>query len=74
VDPIHFGVIVAVNLTIGMITPPVGVCLFVTSGIARVSIRHMLRDLGPMVAVLTVVLALITYWTDLVMWLPNQLR
>jgi C4-dicarboxylate transporter, DctM subunit len=74
VDPIHFGVIVAVNLTIGMITPPVGVCLFVTSGIARVGIRQMLRDLGPMIAVLTVVLALITFWTGLVMWLPNQLR
>jgi C4-dicarboxylate transporter DctM subunit len=74
VDPIHFGVIVAVNLTIGMITPPVGVCLFVTSGIARVSIREMLPDLGPMIAVLVVVLGLITYWADLVMWLPNYLR
>jgi C4-dicarboxylate transporter, DctM subunit len=74
VDPIHFGVIVAVNLTIGMITPPVGVCLFVTSGIARVSIRQMMPDLAPMIAVLTVVLMLITYWTGLVMWLPHQLR
>lgn len=74
VDPIHFGIIVAVNLTIGMITPPVGVCLFVTSGIARVSIREMMQDLAPMIAVLVVVLAVITYWSGLVMWLPNQLR
>ncbi len=74
VDPIHFGIIVSVNLTIGMITPPVGVCLFVTSGIARVSIRQMMRDLTPMIAVLVVVLLLITYWTGMVMWLPNQLR
>jgi C4-dicarboxylate transporter DctM subunit len=74
VDPIHFGIIVAVNLTIGMITPPVGVCLFVTSGIARVSIREMMGDLTPMIAVLVVVLAVITYWSGLVMWLPNQLR
>jgi C4-dicarboxylate transporter DctM subunit len=74
VDPVHFGVIVAVNLTIGMITPPVGVCLFVTSGIARVTIREMMRDLGPMIAVLVAVLALTTYWTDLVMWLPDRLR
>lgn len=73
VDPIHFGVIVAVNLTIGMITPPVGVCLFVTSGIARVSIREMMPDLAPMIVVLTVVLAMITYWADLVMWLPGYL-
>lgn len=73
VDPIHFGVIVAVNLTIGMITPPVGVCLFVTSGIGHVSIREMMPDLAPMIAVLIVVLALITYWPALVMWLPNYL-
>ena len=73
VDPIHFGVIVAVNLTIGMITPPVGVCLFVTSGIARVSIREMMPDLAPMIVVLTVVLAMITYWAGLVMWLPGYL-
>jgi C4-dicarboxylate transporter DctM subunit len=74
VDPIHFGVIVAVNLTIGMITPPVGVCLFVTCGIARLTIPQILRDLVPMVALLTVVLAVITYWSALVMWLPNQLK
>jgi len=73
VDPIHFGVIVAVNLTIGMITPPVGVCLFVTSGIARVSIREVMPDLAPMIVVLVVVLATITYWADLAMWLPGYL-
>ncbi len=74
VDPIHFGVIVAVNLTIGMITPPVGVVLFVTSGIAKVSIREMMGDLTPMIGVLALVLALITYWTDSVMWVPRLLR
>jgi C4-dicarboxylate transporter, DctM subunit len=74
VDPIHFGVIVAVNLTIGMITPPVGVCLFVACGIARVKIPELLGDLVPMIAVLTVVLAVITYWAPLVMWLPGLLK
>lgn len=74
VDPIHFGVIVAVNLTIGMITPPVGVCLFVTCGVARVTIPQILKDLVPMIAVLMVILALITYWAPLVMWLPDLLR
>jgi C4-dicarboxylate transporter, DctM subunit len=74
IDPIHFGVIVAVNLTIGMITPPVGVCLFVACGIARVKIPELLGDLVPMIAVLTVVLAVITYWAPLVMWLPGLLK
>ena len=50
-----------------------GVCLFVPSGIARVSIREMMPDLAPMMVVLTVVLAMITYWPDLVMWLPGYL-
>ncbi len=74
VDPIHFGVIIAVNLTIGMITPPVGVCLFVTTAIAKLTIREMLRDLTPMIVVLTVVLAVTTYWAGLVMLIPNFLR
>jgi C4-dicarboxylate transporter DctM subunit len=74
VDPIHFGIILAVNLTIGMITPPVGVVLFVTSAIAKLSIREMMRDLAPMIAVSVVALAVITYWTGLVMWVPNLLR
>lgn len=74
VDPIHFGIIVAVNLTIGMITPPVGVVLFVTSAIGKVSIREMWPDLLPMIAVLIGILAVTTYWDGLVMWLPNLLQ
>lgn len=74
VDPIHFGVIIAVNLTIGMITPPVGVVLFVTSAIGKVSIREMWPDLWPMIVVLVAVLGLITYVDGLVMWLPNMLQ
>jgi C4-dicarboxylate transporter, DctM subunit len=74
VDPIHFGIIVSVNLTIGMITPPVGVVLFVTAGVAKLSIREMMRDLIPMIAVLIVALAITTYWPDMVMWIPRMLR
>ncbi len=74
VDPIHFGIIITVNLTIGMVTPPVGVVLFVTAAIAKLSIREMMRDLLPMIALLTGVLALVTYWPGLVMYIPNLLR
>ena len=74
VDPIHFGIIIAVNLTIGMITPPVGVVLFVTTAIAKLTIREMMRDLTPMIAVLIVALAITTYWPSMVMWIPNLLR
>lgn len=71
VDPIHFGVILAVNLTIGMCTPPLGVCLFVTSSIADISIGKMMRDLIPMLIVLLIVLGIITYIPESVLWLPN---
>lgn len=74
VDPIHFGIILAVNLTIGMITPPVGVVLFVTTAIAKLTIREMMRDLTPMIAVLIVALAITTYWPAMVMWIPNLLK
>lgn len=71
IDPIHFGLIVAVNLTIGMCTPPLGVCLFVSSGIAKVSLREMMRDLGPQLIALLVVLGLVTYIPATVLFLPS---
>lgn len=71
IDPIHFGLIVAVNLTIGMCTPPLGVCLFVASGIAKISLRQMMRDLVPLLAALLLVLVLVTYIPQTVMFLPN---
>ncbi len=74
VDPIHFGIIIAVNLTIGMITPPVGVVLFVTTAIAKLTIREMMRDLTPMIGVLIIALAVTTYWPAMVMWIPNLLK
>lgn len=74
VDPIHFGIIISVNLTIGMVTPPVGVVLFVTTAIAKLSIREMMGDLVPMIGLLVGVLALVTYWPDVVMFVPNLLK
>lgn len=71
IDPIHFGLIVAVNLTIGMCTPPLGVCLFVSSSIAKISLREMMRDLVPLLIALLIVLAVITYVPETVMFLPD---
>ncbi|WP_254679376.1 TRAP transporter large permease subunit [Ketogulonicigenium vulgare] len=61
IDPIHFGIIMIVNLAIGMVTPPVGVNLFITCSIARISLEQILRPLVAFVAVLLVNLMLITY-------------
>lgn len=71
IDLIHFGVMVTVNLTIGMCTPPLGVCLFVAAGIAKVTLADMMRDLCYLLIPLLVILGLITYIPGLVTWLPN---
>ncbi len=73
IDLVHFGVVVAVNLTIGMCTPPLGVCLFVSCGIAKTTLREMLCDLGIMLIPLLVTLAIVTYLPWTVTWLPNVL-
>ena len=61
IDPIHFGVIMVVNLVIGMCTPPVGVNLFVAARIGGIKIESMFRWLIPCIGVLLVVLLLVTY-------------
>ncbi|WZL74379.1 TRAP transporter large permease [Clostridiaceae bacterium 35-E11] len=73
IDPIHFGLILSVNLTIGMCTPPLGVCLFVSSSIAKVSLKDMMKDLIPLLIALLIVLAMVTYIPQTVLWLPNLL-
>ena len=72
-DPVHFGVIMVVNLAIGLFTPPVGVCLFVACGIAKISIASTVKAFIPFFLAMLVVLMLITYIEPLVMFLPNML-
>lgn len=71
VDPLHMGIVVAVNLSIGMCTPPLGVCLFVTGGITKIAIKEMLKDLWPQLLALIIVLFIITYIPTTVTFLPN---
>lgn len=68
VDPLHFGIILAVNLTIGMVTPPLGVCLFVTSSIAEISVPKMFKFLIPQVTILILVLLIVTYLPDIILF------
>lgn len=71
IDPIHLGIIMVVNMEIGMITPPVGLNLFVTSGIARMSITSVVRAAAPWLGVLMIFLVLITYIPWLSTFIPN---
>ena len=71
IDPIHLGIIMVVNMEIGMITPPVGLNLFVTSGVAGMPMMSVVRAALPFLAVLFVFLIIVTYvpWISTV--LPN---
>ncbi|AUH64011.1 TRAP transporter large permease [Paracoccus zhejiangensis] len=71
VDPIHLGIIMVVNMEIGMITPPVGLNLFVTSGVAGMSMMRVVKAALPFLGVLFVFLILITYVPILSTWLPT---
>jgi C4-dicarboxylate transporter, DctM subunit len=73
VDPIHFAMIVIYNLTLGMITPPVGGLLFVTSNVSRVPLNELVRELRPFLLAHVVILALITFLPALSTFLPKVL-
>ena len=73
VDPVHFGVILVLNIMIGLVTPPVGLCLYVVAGIAKISIAEITREIWPYVLALIGVLMLITYVPAISLWLPNLL-
>ncbi|MBD2844174.1 TRAP transporter large permease [Paenibacillus sp. IB182496] len=73
IDPVHLGIIMAVNVSIGQVTPPVGVCLFVTSSIAKIKVSQMLVFVWPKVAILLAVLFLVTYVPQISLFLPDVL-
>jgi C4-dicarboxylate transporter, DctM subunit len=73
VDPIHFAMIVIYNLTLGMITPPVGGLLFVTSNVSRVPLNDLVRELKPFLVAHGIILTLITFMPWLSTWLPKAL-
>ena len=71
VDPVHFGIIMIMNLCIGLCTPPVGSCLFVGCGIAETTITNVIRHLLPFFAAMVVVLLLVTYLPVLSLIVPK---
>jgi C4-dicarboxylate transporter DctM subunit len=71
IDPIHLGIIMVVNMEIGMITPPIGLNLFVTSGITGMSLAQVVKAAAPFVAVLFVFLIIVTYVPWISTWLPT---
>lgn len=73
VHPIHFAIIFILNITIGLATPPYGVCLFVGSGIAKIPLSRTMKAILPFCLVEIIVLLLATYIPAIVLWLPGLL-
>jgi len=73
IDPVHFSIIFLVNLIIGLITPPVGLCLFSTAAVAELPLGRLVARIGPYLAIELVVLALITLFPTLVLTVPKAL-
>ena len=73
VDPIHFGILMAVNMEVGLCHPPVGLNLYVASGIARMGISELTVAVLPWLVVMLMFLALISYVPTLSIWLPHRL-
>ncbi len=73
IDPIHLGIIMVVNMEIGMITPPVGLNLFVTAGVAQMSVMNVVRAAAPWVGIMFIFLILVTYVPIISTFLPTAL-
>lgn len=73
VDPIHFGMILCVNLAVGFVTPPFGTCLFVACGVADTSLGAITKRILPFIAALLVVVALVTIFEPISLFLPRLL-
>ena len=70
-NPVHFGIMVIFNLTLGLITPPVGLCLFLTQKVAKITTSQMVKSIMPFVIMMIFCLLIITYVPQLVTWLPS---
>ena len=70
-DPVHFGIIIMVNLGIGLLTPPVGSVLFVGSAVGKIKIEALVKAMYPFFGVLLALLAMVTYVPALTLWLPR---
>ena len=73
VDPVHFGLIMVLNLMIGLLTPPVGMVLYILARVANISFERATRACGPFLIPLLITLAIVTYWGDMVLWVPHLL-
>lgn len=73
IDPVHFGVIMCINLAVGLLTPPVGTGLFIAASVSNLSIGQITKAILPFLAVTYIVLLILTYIPNLVLWIPSMI-
>jgi len=71
VDPIHFGIVMTINMEVGLIHPPVGLNLYVASNIAKMGLTETTVAFAPWIVVMVLYLLLVTYVPHIATWLPN---
>ena len=71
IDPVHFGIMMTVNMEVGMCHPPVGLNLYVASGIAKMGITELTIAVWPWLLTMLVFLVMVTYWPPMSLWLPR---
>ena len=72
IDLVHFGVVITINIMIGLITPPYGVLLFVLNGVTGIPLRDIIREIWPFVFALLGALLVLVFVPDMVLWLPRM--
>ena len=72
-DPVHFGLIMVLKLMIGLLTPPVGMVLYILARVSNISFERATRACAPFLVPLLITLAIVTYWPAMVLWLPKLL-
>ena len=73
IDPIHFGVVIVLNMMIGLSTPPFGVLLFIVSSTTRTPLRNVIREIWPFLGIMGVTLIILMIFPDIVLWVPRLL-
>lgn len=73
IDLVHFGVVICLNMMIGLSTPPFGMVLFIVTGIGKTKMASVIREILPMIGIMIVLLMLCTYIPDIVMFIPNTM-
>jgi TRAP-type C4-dicarboxylate transport system permease large subunit len=73
IDPVHFGAVMILNLNIGLLTPPVGFCLFAAERIAGCGMPALIRAITPFLGVNLIALGLLSYFPKIALWLPRVL-